>query len=318
MMKKNNKEKVLITGVAGFIGSNLANRLIKEGYEVLGIDTLEYGIKEQIPRGVKFFKRDIRSTNIYPLFKDVDYVFHLAAKNCLMDCQRDPVETSDINITGTMNVFEAARRACVKKIVYAETAALYEGVDKFPSIENKIKPQGFYAISKLANHYFAKAYKKFFGLESVGLRYFNVYGPQQDYRRSIPPVMSAFIIKLLSAKAPIIYGDGEQKRDFIYVDDINDFHMLSIKTDQVNGRVFNLGSGKNYSVLEIYQIISNLLKVKIKPNFKEALDYENKISLADISEARKLGWAPKTIIEVGLKNMISYIRKEIRAGNINL
>jgi len=308
--------KILITGVAGFIGSNLADKLLQKGYKVVGLDNLSYGVKEQIPQGVKFYKIDIRSPKIYPFFKDVDFVFHLAAKNCISDCQKEPVETSDINVTGTVNVFEAAYRAKVKKVIYAESSALYEGISRFPTPEKNIKPESFYALSKAAETLFAQGYQRFYNLTTVALRYFNVYGPRQDYRRTIPPVMSAFIIKLLKGERPIIYGSGTQKRDFIHVDDINDFHLLCLKTNKVNNKIFNLGSGKNYSVLEIYEIIAKLLKTNIKPVFKPALPGEAQITLADITQARKLGWRPKISLEKGLKGMIGYIQQEIKKGNI--
>src|SRR3990172_379823 len=155
---------ILITGVAGFIGSNLADRLLKEGgYKVVGIDNLSYGVKEQIPSGVEFHKADIRHSSIIPLFQDVDFVFHFAAKNCISDCQLDPVETADINVTGTVNVFEAARKAGVKKVIYAESSALYEGSEILPTPETEVKPQSFYAVSKLSTMYFAEAYTRFFG-----------------------------------------------------------------------------------------------------------------------------------------------------------
>ena len=186
-MPQSRKPNVLVTGVAGFIGSNLADRLIKEGYPVIGVDNLAYGVKAQIPKGVKFHKADIRSPKIYPLFKGVDYVFHLAAKNCIADCQNDPVETSDINVTGTVNVFEAAKRSGVKKIVYAESSAIYEGSKKFPTPEEEASPQSFYAQSKWAEKLFADAYGTFYGVKSTALRYFCVYGPRQDYRRSSRP-----------------------------------------------------------------------------------------------------------------------------------
>ena len=135
--------KILITGVAGFIGSNLAERLLAEGYQVFGLDNLAYGPKEQIPGAVKFIKEDIRSKNIYPHFKGMDAVYHLAAKNCISDCQADPVETADINVTGTVNVFEAAKQAQVKKVIYAESSAIYEGSTAYPTPENDEKPESF-------------------------------------------------------------------------------------------------------------------------------------------------------------------------------
>jgi nucleoside-diphosphate-sugar epimerase len=310
------QKRVLVTGVAGFIGSNLAERLLSEGYEILGIDNLAYGLKENVPEGVEFHCVDIRSKDIFLLFNGADTVFHLAAKNCIADCQADPVETAEINVSGTVNVFEASKRAGVRKIVYAESSALYEGSSIYPTPEREEKPESFYAVSKLASMYFAKAYERFYGLKFTGLRYFCVYGPVQDYRRTIPPVMSAFIIKLLKGERPIIYGTGEKRRDFIYVDDVNDFHMICIRDDRTNGRTFNLGSGTNYLVHEILDKISKMLDVYPDPIYKDDLPGEAQITLADITQARTLGWEPKTPIEVGLEKAIEYIRQEMKAGRI--
>lgn len=307
---------VLITGVAGFIGSNLADRLLREGYTVIGIDNLSYGVIEQVPKKVVLHKLDIRDNAIYPLFQNVDYVFHFAAKNCISDCQLDPVETADINVRGTTNVFEAARRADVKKVIYAESSAMYEGSTILPTPETDVHPESFYAVSKYASMCFAEAYRKFFGLKTTALRYFNVYGPRQDYRRTIPPVFSAFIINLLKGKAPTIYGTGEKRRDFVYVDDINDFHILCMNDDRTSGKVFNLGSGKNYSINEIYSTIARLLGSSIKPLYKENLEGEAFANLADISSAKKLGWSPKTDIEQGLQISVEYIKNEIARGRI--
>ncbi|HLX25346.1 MAG TPA: NAD-dependent epimerase/dehydratase family protein, partial [Candidatus Cybelea sp.] len=208
-----------VTGVAGFIGSNLADRLLSEGYRVAGFDNLAYGVREQIPDGVVFHQIDIRDRSLSKAFAGIDVVFHLAAKNCIADCQDDPVETSDINVTGTVNVFDAARRAGVAKVVYAESSALYEGSSVLPTPESEVAPQSFYAASKHGSMAFAEAYRRFFGMRMTALRYFCVYGPRQDYRRTIPPVMSAFAIKLLRGERPVIYGTGEKRRDFVYVDD---------------------------------------------------------------------------------------------------
>ena len=348
--------KVLITGVAGFIGSNLADRLLNEGnYKVIGIDNLSYGVKEQIPEGVEFYKEDIRNKSIYPLFDKVDFVFHFAAKNCINDCQLDPVETADINITGTVNVFEAARRAQVKKVIYAESSAMYEGCDILPTPESEVKPQSFYALSKLVAMYFAHAYSRFYGSPSPGLsvshspglpipkspslpvsnspsppfpesqsqglkftalRYFCVYGPRQDYRRTIPPVFSAFIIKLLKGEQPIIYGSGEKRRDFVHVNDINDFHIQCMEDSRTDGEVFNLGSGVNFSVNEIYAIIAGLLKSDIKPIYRSDLPGEAQANLADISKAKSLGWLPRVDLNRGLQTSIDFIRNELRLGRV--
>ncbi|MDP3096327.1 MAG: NAD-dependent epimerase/dehydratase family protein [Syntrophales bacterium] len=154
------------------------------------------------------------------------------------------------------------------------------------------------------------------GMRFTALRYFCVYGPVQDYRRTIPPVMSAFIIKLLNGEAPTIYGTGEKRRDFVYVDDINDFHVQCLTDPRIDNRVFNLGAGINYSVNEIYTLIGNLLNIHIDPIRKPDLPGEAQVTQADITAARALGWEPKTDIETGLRNAIAYIRAEMEKGNI--
>jgi nucleoside-diphosphate-sugar epimerase len=302
---------VLITGVAGFIGSNLAERLLSEGFRVIGIDNLAYGVIEQIPEKVEFHQLDIRSTAIYPLFEGVEAVFHLAAKNCIADCQNDPLETSDINVTGTVNVFEAARRGKSGKVIYAESSALYEGSNVFPTPESEVKAESFYAVSKLAGMSFAEAYRRFYNLRTTALRYFCVYGPRQDYRRTIPPVMSAFIINLLQGKQPIIYGTGEKKRDFIYVDDVNDFHLQCLDDPRTDGNVYNLGSGKSYSVREIFAAIAQLLQTDTEPIFKPDLPGEAEVTLAEITAAQNLGWKPKVSLEEGLQHSIDYIKTKV-------
>lgn len=310
------RQKILITGVAGFVGSNLADRLVKEGYPIVGVDDLSAGILEQVPREVDFHKMDIRSAEIVSLFKGIDVVFHLAAKNCVSDCQLRPYETADVNILGTINVFEAARLAGVKRVIYAESSAIYEGTKTLPTPESDFTPQTFYAVSKAADHLFAKAYQSFCGLTMVGLRYLNVYGPRQDYRRAVPPVMSAIIIRLLTNRNPIVFGDGTKRRDFIHVDDVNDFHLLCMNSDEAINRVFNLGSGENHSINEIYSLLREIVHSKIEPEYRPDVPGEALANLGDITQARSIGWQPKISLEVGLKGMVEYIRSEIAAGNI--
>ncbi len=302
---------VLITGVAGFIGSNLADRLVAQGFRVIGIDNLAYGVIEQVPDGVEFHKLDIRSPDIYDLFDGVEAVFHLAAKNCISDCQDNPLETSDINVTGTVNVFEAARRGSVGKVIYAESSALYEGSTVLPTPESEVYPQSFYAVSKLAGMAFAEAYQRFHGMRTTALRYFCVYGPRQDYRRTIPPLMSAFIINLLEGKRPTIYGTGEKRRDFIYVDDVNDFHLQCLDDPKTDGNVYNLGSGVNYSVREIFEAISTLLQTDIEPIYKPDFPGEAQVTLADITAAKRLGWQPNVSLKEGLRHSIDYIKDHV-------
>ena len=303
--------KILITGVAGFIGSNLADLLIKNNFDVVGIDNLSYGVSEQIPKGVVFHQEDIRDKKIHNLFSEVEYVFHLAAKNSIIDCENDPIETSDINVNGTINVFNAALKKNVKKVIYAESSAVYEGSKNLPSKESDVSPNSVYAKSKMATNRIANKYSQSKGLVTTGLRYFNVYGPKQDYRRTIPPVFSAFIINLLKGKEPTIFGDGSKKRDFIYVDDVNDFHLMCIENSDTNNEVFNIGSGKNYSIKYIYEEIKKILQSDINPIFGKNLDFEAQENLANIDKANSIGWTPKIDLNTGLKRSIDYIKKNV-------
>lgn len=303
--------KILVTGVAGFIGSNLAKRLITDGHAVVGIDNLSYGVTEQVPKEVQFHNADIRLKEIYPFFEGVDAVFHLAAKNCLPDCQADPVETMDINVTGTANVFEAARRTRVPKVMYAQSSVLEEG-------EKRLK--GFYAISKMADQWIDEGYKDAFDFTTVALRYFNVYGPHQDYRRTSPPIISKFIIKMLKGESPLLFiDDDKNKRDFVYIDDINDFHIQCLKDERVNNRLFRLGSGKNTSIKELFDLIQRVLGSSVEPLIKERPDssYLQPVEpVADISDATALGWTPKTLLETGIMKAAEYLKSEKLKGNI--
>jgi UDP-glucose 4-epimerase len=306
-------KRVLITGVAGFIGSNLADYLItKNQYEVIGIDNLSYGLKNQISSQVDFYEKDICDRDISKLFKGVDCVFHLAAKNCISDCQKNPTETIRTNIDGSINIFERCAEHNVDRLFYADSSAVYEGVKSFPSKEDIVKPKSFYAISKYSASLYLASIAKEKSLKYSILRYFNVYGPRQDYRRSVPPLMSAFIISLLKKNEPVIYGDGNKKRDFIHVDDINCFHEILINIeDGFNKKIFNLGSGYNYSVNEIYKIILNKLNMNVLPIFQANKLEEAEITLADISEARKLNWEPNVLLEEGIDDMINYIKNNV-------
>ena len=304
-------KKVLVTGVAGFIGSTLADRLIAAGYNVVGIDDLSYGLQTNVHKDVEFHKLDIRSKDIYPVFEGVDAVFHLAAKNCLPDCQADPVETMDINVTGTANVFEAARRAKVPKLIYAQSSVLEEG-------EKRLK--GFYAISKMAGAWIDEGYKDAFGLTTVAVRYFNVYGPRQDYRRSSPPIISKFIIKMLKGEQPILFSDDDKnKRDFVYVEDINDFHLLCLEDERVNNKLYRLGSGKSTSMRELFDTIRSVMSSPMEPIIKERPsdpEFQPVEPTADISDARALGWVPKTSLEEGIAASVAYLKKEMGSGSI--
>jgi UDP-glucose 4-epimerase len=303
--------KVVVTGVAGFIGSNLSRYLLDNNIDVVGIDNLSYGVKEQVPEKVQFFEEDIRDKQISSLFNNADFVFHLAAKNSLIDCENNPTETHDINVSGTKNIFTIALEKNIKKVIYAESSAVYEGIKALPSIESTTSPQSVYAKSKMETNIIANSLFQSKGLVTTGLRYFNVYGPHQDYRRTIPPVFSAFIINMLKGEQPTIYGDGSKKRDFIYVDDVNDFHLMCMNNIKADNKIFNVGSGKNYSIKSIYNEIRKILQSDIEPIFGKNFDFEAQDTLANIDQAKNIGWKPKTDLTIGLKKSIDYIREHV-------
>ncbi len=305
------QKSVLVTGVAGFVGSNLAKRFLDSGYRVRGIDNLSAGTLENVDPRVDFHRADIRDSEIRALFDGVDGVFHLAAKNCLSECLKDPLGAASINVVGTLNVLEAARDARVRKVIYADTSAEYEGITEFPTKEDPIRPIGVYAASKHGAATFCESYRELYKMNITVLRYFNIYGPAQDWRRVIPPVMSAFIIRMLSGERPVIYGTGEKRRDYIYVDDVNDFHLLVLNDPRADGRVFNVGSGTNLSVNEVYEQIERQLKSGLQPVYKPDLPGEAQITLADITESRGLGWEPKVGITEGLRLSVEYIREKV-------
>lgn len=302
---------VLITGVAGFIGSRLADYLIDKGYTVYGVDNLSQGLKEHIPSKVIFSELDIstvKSEELSHLEKiNFDGIFHFAAKNCISDCEVDKEGTFESNFTGSINFFNALNKLFFTNFVYAESSAVYEGVEKLPSVEEIISPQSAYAYAKYSSGIAMKMLCEKNKKNYFGLRYFNVYGPNQDFRRTIPPVMSAFIINRLLNKIPTIYGDGSKKRDFIYIDDVSNFHKM-ITEGKVSPGTYNLGYGKNYSIKEIIEMVDKELNMKREINFQPNKDFEAEENLADISLAKKQGWAPSFTIQDGLKAMIKDIK----------
>lgn len=305
------KKRIVVTGAAGFIGSNLCRDLVEKQYDVVAIDNLSAGTLANIPKGLSFIEVDIRSKDLAKYLEGAHTVFHMAAKNCLPDCAANPVETSDINVTGTANVVQACIKANVEHLVYSDTSAEYEGILDFPSKVERIEPLSVYACSKRGGYLAARALCDLHGLALSAVRYFNVYGPAQDWRRVIPPVMSAFTIKLLSRQAPTIYGTGTKRRDFIHVDDVNRFHLKLIEDTAVRGGLFNLGSGANNSILEIYEAIEKIIQSGIKPKFEPELPGEAETTLADTSLTEKTGWKIEVDLQTGLKSFIDYIRPRL-------
>lgn len=303
-------KKVMITGVAGFVGSNLARRLLARGYLVIGIDDLSAGTLENVDTRVEFHKLDFRNSAVGALAKDVDAIFHLAAKTSLTACLAQPLEAANVNTVGTLQMLEVARQMKVRKFIYADTSAEYEGILDFPTPEDRVAPIGVYAASKHGGCSFCESYKRLYDMDITVVRYFNVYGPAQDWRRVIPPVMCSFILRLLVGDRPIIYGTGEKRRDFIYVDDVNDLHLLLLESPHSRGRVFNVGTGTNLSVNEVFELLEEQMKTGLKPIYKPDLPGEAQVTLADITQARSLGWTPRIGVREGLQRSIEYLSKK--------
>lgn len=258
----------------------------------------------RVPDGVVIHEADILLEDIYPFFSGMDAVFHLAAKSSVPDCENDPVDAVAVNVLGSVRVFEAAKRARVRKVIYAESAALYEGVAKLPSSEDTIRPEGFYATSKFAQRIFSEAYARNSKMVFTALRYFNVYGPGQGSQSFI----SGLITKLLKGERPVIYGNGARRRDFIHIDDINDFHVRCIEDNRTDNNTYNLGNGTNYSIVEVCEKACDIMGVRFNPIFQDRSEERERDTLADITEAKKLGWAPKIDLDTGLRDTIKWKR----------
>lgn len=305
------REKIVVTGAAGFIGSNLCKMLLQQGYLVVAVDNLLAGTLENLPQGVEFKKTDVCDAEFSRYVEGATAVFHLAARNCLDDCAKNPVDTARINVMGTANVLQACVDYKVPHVIYSDTSAEYEGIETFPSRVDQVKPMSIYACSKRGGALIAEGFKNYYGLNISTVRYFNVYGPAQDWRRVIPPVMSAFTIKLLQGQRPFIYGTGEKRRDFIHVDDINRFHLKLLQEKSIQGGTYNLGSGKDHSILEIFEKIEKEIGSGLTPEFKPELPGEAFRTLADITETLKAGWSPQVTLEEGIKSFVQYTRERL-------
>ena len=291
--------KLLVTGGAGFIGSNLVDELVKLGHKVVVIDNLSLGKKEHLNPKAKFHKRDIRDfKSIKPLFKGVDCVFHLAAQPRIQPSIINPAESFSNNVLGTFNVFLAARDNKVKKLVYSASSSAYGDQKTLPLVES-MNPncKNPYALFKYMGEEMAHLFHKLYGLPVVCLRYFNVYGERQSLSGAYATVVGIFLKQKKNGKPLTIVGNGNQRRDFTYVKDVARANILAMKSKKAVGHLINIGSGKNYSVNEVARLIDKN-HVFIPPRPGEA-----KLTLADISKARKLlQWQPKTKLADWLKN----------------
>ncbi|HEY97631.1 MAG TPA: SDR family oxidoreductase [Dehalococcoidia bacterium] len=313
------KSKVIVTGGAGFIGSNLAEELAQRGNHVIVIDNLSTGNPENIQSITKAGQVDFIEGSITDLslmqksFSGVDYVFHQAALPSVPRSIEDPETTDSVNITGTLNVLIAARDNAVKKLVYASSSSVYGDTPTLPKTEDMIpNPLSPYAVTKLTGEYYCQVFTKIYNLKTVCLRYFNVYGPRQDPNSAYAAVIPLFINNVLSGKSPVIFGDGEQTRDFTFVKDVVEANIQAAESD-VTG-IFNLGNSQRVTINELTKLIRNIAKRSdVKPIYDKPRPGDIVHSLADTSKAKAFGYDPRYTLEQGLKETVEFFNKA-RAG----
>jgi len=325
MMKKN----VLVTGGAGFIGSNLADALLAQGHRVVVIDNLSTGKRKNLNAVAEFHEVDMRDLDkIKPLFKGIDYVFHLAAQPRIQPSIQDPVTANSVNVTGTLNVLVAARDAGVKKFIYSASSSAYGDQEILPLVENmEARPKNPYALQKYIGELYAKLFFDLYGLSTVSLRYFNVFGPRQSFDGAYATVVGIFLRQHLGGEPMTVIGDGTMRRDFTYVGDVVRANMLAATSEKVGrGEVINIGAGNNRSVNEVagailketknssHAITSEKYSIQLINSLAvEPVIYlpprpgEVKETLADNQRAKELlGWEPTVNFEDGLKKLIEH------------
>ena len=305
----------VVTGGAGFIGSTLVRTLLPHG-RVAVIDNLltghESNLAEVCPQ-IQFHRVDIRDAAALPeLLQGADVVFHLAAIPSVPRSIVEPEPSHQVNIDGTFNVFRAAQQAGVRRVVYAASSSAYGDTPTLPKIESMTPlPKSPYAAQKLMGEYYASVFHACFGLETVSLRFFNVYGPRQDPSSPYSGVLSLFMKHLLARTAPTIFGDGEQTRDFTYVEDVAELCRKAANASGVAGKMFNAGNGGRYSLNFVWKALQEIEGVKIEPHFGPPRPGDVRDSMADIASAQaELGHAPRFSIEEGLKRTLEWYRRQ--------
>jgi UDP-glucose 4-epimerase len=309
----------LVTGISGFIGSSIARALLAEGATVRGLDNLSTGNLaniEEIRKQIDFRQADILDTHaVASACQGVDYVFHEAAIPSVPKSVDDPIGTNGPNLTGTLNVLEAARKAGVKRVLYAASSAAYGDDPTLPKTEAMLPgPLSPYAVQKLAGEHYLASYARVYGLETVSLRYFNIFGPRQDPSSQYSGVLARFISLMLAGETPTIFGDGTTSRDFTYIDNVVSANLLAAKAPAANvsGKVFNVATGRRITLLEAYEEIKRITGYTGSINHAPERDGDIKHSLADITLAqRAFGYKVVADLVYGLEQTIAWSRQPI-------
>jgi len=300
--------KILVTGGAGFIGSHLVDRLIKEGHKVVVVDNLSTGKKENLNPKAKFYKADIRGLKISQIFKKEkpEVVYHLAAQVDVRKSVENPIESAKVNILGSLNILENCKKFKIKKFIFPSSAGVYGEAKNLPIKENyPLNPIAPYSIGKLAIEKYLSFYQTQ-GLPFVSLRYANIYGPRQSGSGE-GSVVAIFINKILKGEKPVVFGNGNQTRDFLYVDDAVKAAISALKAK--SGSIYNVGTNKEITINSLLELILKILNKKIKPIYKPLRKGEIIKSRIDYSKIKKeLGWQPKDDLKEGLKKTIEWFK----------
>ena len=297
--------KAIVTGGAGFIGSNLVNRLIEKGIEVVVLDNLSTGKEENINPKAKFIQCDISKSSIFDLMynmKGADVVFHLAALARVQPSIEDPIPFNEVNITGTLNVLLAAHKTGIKRVVYSASSSAYGNTDILPTPEDApTNPLSPYGLQKYVGEQYCKMFSEVYGLDTVSLRYFNVYGEQMNFGGAYKTVIAVFIEQMQKGEKLNIVNEGNQRRDFTYVGDVCNANILAATTsNKFNGEVFNVGNGDNFSVNEVADMFGG----EKKYGEKRIEPFE---TLADNQKIKSLGWKPTGNLSEWIKNYIKNV-----------
>ena len=312
-------KKYVVTGGAGFIGSTLVRALLNQrDGEVEVVDNLLTGHEanlDDVRAQVKLHRVDIRdAAALTPLLKGADVVFHLAAIPSVPRSIHEPVPSHAVNIDGTFNVLQEAATGGVRRVVYAASSSAYGDTEVLPKTESMTpRPKSPYAVQKLLGEYYASVFHTCFGLETVSLRFFNVYGPRQDPSSPYSGVLSLFMKHLLARTQPTIFGDGEQSRDFTFVEDVASLCLKASHAKGVEGKMYNAGNGGRFTLNYIWELLQKIEGVSITPKFGPPREGDVKDSMADTaSAAAELGHAPQFTIEQGLRKTLEWYRTTLQ------
>src|SRR5271154_4690845 len=308
--------KYLVTGAAGFIGSSLVRALLERGEHVRGIDNFATGRRENLTEvlgQIDFREADILDLEAMQLAcTGVDYVLHQAAIPSVPKSVLDPIGSNRANVDGTVNMLVAARDAKAKRVIYAASSSAYGDTPTLPKHERMTPdPISPYAVAKLASEHYMASFYRCYGLETVALRYFNIFGPRQDPSSPYSGVLAKFITQMLNGERPTMFGDGEQSRDFTYIDNAVEANLLACKApaDQAAGKVFNVATGRQVTLNETFKLLQGLTSYAGSPIYGAERGGDIKHSLADISLAEKhLGYKPKVNFEEGLRRTVEWYR----------